>query len=117
MHAPRKAKTDAELVHEELLQHRGRARAITGARICRILKWEPNRERDVRRLIEEHANSDWPGVLCAVPGVGYFFAVNLEEINQYRLYLLCLTNAARAKVERFDIRVAAEGFSLEGFKS
>ncbi len=112
--APRTDKIDAAKVHAVLLQHRGKSEAITGPRICAELGGEPGDARLVRAIIEEHANSQWPGVLCAVPGTGYFFAANRQEIAQYRQYLLCLSTVARAKVNRFDNRMTAEGISLEG---
>ena len=111
--AARADKIDAAKVYAVLLQHRGKSEAITGPRICAELGGEPGDARLVRAIIEEHANSQWPGVLCAVPGTGYFFAANRQEIAQYRQYLLCLSTVARAKVNRFDSRMTAEGISLE----
>lgn len=115
MHAPRKeVQTPAQRVHDVLLKHRGRAQAITALKVCRELRWGITQTREVRSIIEDHANSEWPGLLCAIPGVGYFFATDLEEIATYRQYLVCLSNAAQAKVRSFDARVKAEGFSLKG---
>jgi hypothetical protein len=91
----------------------GREQAITAPAIALRMGWTPNSERVVRSLIEIHANGDWPGVLCAMPGTGYYFASNLEEIEEYRGLLATLKKAANAKLQKFDERVKAEGFRLE----
>lgn len=103
----------SERVHAALVAHQGRDQAISAPRLCRHLGWSHGREREVRRIIEDNANDNWPGVLCAIPGVGYFFAADLEEIVTYRKYLVALKDAARDKLKRFDASADREGFSLK----
>jgi hypothetical protein len=102
-----------ERVHSALVAHRGREAAISAPRLCRRLGWSHGRERDIRKIIERHANSDWPGVLCGVPGLGYFFAADLEEIHTYRKYLVALKTAAASKLKNFDTAAAREGFQMK----
>jgi hypothetical protein len=105
--------TSEDRVLAVLQEHRGAEQAITAPRICRRLHWSHGQEREIRRIITEHANLDWPGVLCAIPGVGYFFAEDLEEIRAYRQYLMELKKAAWMKLQRFDSAMTRSGFYLK----
>ncbi len=105
--------TPDERVHCALLEHNGRDNAVTAPALCFRLGWSKGQEREVRRIIEKHANKDWLGVLCAIPGLGYFFATDMEEIATYRKYLVGLKKAAARKVVDFDATLKREGFSLQ----
>jgi hypothetical protein len=108
---------EAPHVFEVLRQHVGRDRSITSIQIARELGFTDGSSRLVRGLIEIHGNVDWPGLLCAAPGDGYYFAADIEDIRQYRSYLATLKKNASAKLKRLDERIAAEGFALEGVTS
>ncbi len=116
------AKTDAyrlasaDAVLQVLQTSRGAEYAVSAPNICEALRWAPGREREVRQIIEENANSKWEGTLCAIPGRGYFFAKTIEEIAAYRKYLLSLRDASKIKLERFDAAAEREGFSLKGVR-
>jgi hypothetical protein len=105
--------TPAERVYSCLCEHQGRDQAITAPGICKRLGWSRGREREVRRMIAGNANKAWLGVLCAVPGLGYFFASDMEEIATYRKYLVGLRKQAAIKVTDFDKTLKREGFALQ----
>lgn len=102
-----------ERIHSLLVHCAGIDAALTAPAICKRLGWPKSRDREVRRLIARHANNDWLGVLCAVPGTGYFFASNLDEIVTYRKYLVSLKKAAGKKIVQLDDAAKHEGFNLQ----
>ncbi len=109
---------DARLIQAILQGRRGCAQAITAPEMAHALGWAPESgERRIRLVIEAHANIDWEGVLCAIPGLGYFFAETIEEISTYRHYLRALSIAARDKLSRFDGAVEKSGFCLKGVEA
>jgi hypothetical protein len=107
--------TTAEHVLTLLRGHVGRENAITARGIALRMGWTAGCDRTIRALISVHANQDWPGILCAYPGVdgGYYFAANDEELAAYRAHLANDAKHAKALLKRFDERVKQEGFALQ----
>jgi hypothetical protein len=108
-----KVNPNADRILQVLNCHHGRERAITSLSICAVLDWPVSREREVRAIIEQYANGPWEGTLCGIPGSGYFFAKDIEEIATYRRFLLSLRDRARDKLVRFDLAAKREGFDLK----
>lgn len=105
--------TDDNQILKILLAHRGKFDAIGAKAIAEFLGWPLSRDRQVREIIEQCANRQWPGILCATPGSsgGYFFAADVEEVQAYRAYLQSLADAANDKINRLEGAMAREGLN------
>jgi hypothetical protein len=105
----------AEAIAKELRKHHGQENAITAPALAELLD-QP--EREIRRRISveyREIQRFAGGLLCSLPGAGYFLTADAEEIlHRYRL-LKGLHAQAAAKLE--DYQEAVREFGLGGILS
>ena len=101
----------ADRIHRILRGRQGAEQAVSAPELCRLLGLPQRAEREVRQAIEDAAPR-WPDLICAIPGKGFFVAVDLEEAERYDNWLKQLADAALAKRSAFLAACARKGIRL-----
>ena len=85
-----------------LKTHIGRENAISAPELAKAIGWRSSLEREVRRIIRTESPlwAERDGLVCAVPGGGYFLGTSFEELSTYHTWL---TEGRTAYEERIAI--------------
>lgn len=102
-----------ETIRTALSPFRGRSNPVSAPTLERITGIP---EREVRRLIKEGSKfwgrEDELFIVCSVPGIGYFIAVDLEEVYATETWLSKLVASAKATQKAFRETCQKQGVSF-----
>jgi len=105
---------NGDRIYDILRSHIGKENAISAPAIAQALRWPEHRERKVRQIIRDESMF-WAangGLVCAIPGSGYFIAQSFEELAAYESWLTEGRDSYSQRIAIVRKYCRARGFNL-----